>query len=92
MSRIHFSTGWSFMKPWPPRICTAFGPTKSACSAASASALAASHSARSPRSSAAAARQTASRATSTAVARSAIRKASAWWCAIGRPKAVRSVA
>src|SRR6266436_2540312 len=92
MSRIHFSTGWSFMKPWPPSTCTAFGPTKSACSAASASALAASHSARSPRSSAAAARHTASRATSTAVARSAIRNASAWWWAIGRPKAVRSVA
>src|SRR5947208_576992 len=77
MSRIDFSTGWSFMKPWPPRICTAFGPTNSACSAASASALAPSHPALPPTSSAAAARHTARRAMSTAVARSAIRKASA---------------
>src|SRR5689334_14875172 len=26
-SRYHFSTGWSEMYPWPPRICTAFSAT-----------------------------------------------------------------
>mmetsp|Transcript_17854 Transcript_17854/g.54891 ORF Transcript_17854/g.54891 Transcript_17854/m.54891 type:complete len:405 (+) Transcript_17854:129-1343(+) len=89
---MSFSTGYSVLKPAPPKICTASLTTFAQCSAAKTLAMDANIVLDAPVSMMAADLCTSKRAASMPVAMSASMKLSAWCSAMGLPMVLRSLA